>query len=200
MKKILIATKNSGKAQEYRLLFEPKGFKVMTLIDLPEDELPLINENGKTFTENAIIKAQTLMSVTHSTVLADDSGLCVDFLGGAPGIYSARYAGDHDDDANRKKLLKKLQGIPQEKRTAHFHTTIVVVNPNKPMLEVSGEAQGRILEHESGNGGFGYDPLFYSNDLHCSFADVSLEEKNRVSHRGKAVQNLMRKFDHWWEN
>lgn len=200
MKKILIATKNAGKAQEYRNLFEPKGFKVVTLIDLPEDKLPIINENGKTFVENATIKARTLMSVTHSTVLADDSGLCVDALDGAPGIYSARYAGDHDDCANRRKLLQKLQGVPQEKRTAHFHTTIVVVNPNKPTLEVNGEAQGRILERESGNDGFGYDPLFYSDDLHCSFADVSLKEKNRVSHRGKAVQKLMQKFDHWWEN
>lgn len=198
MKKILIATKNAGKAKEYRNLFEPKGFEVTTLIDLPENELPVIKEDGKTFAENAIIKAQALMSLTHSTVLADDSGLCVDALGGAPGIYSARYAGDHDDVANRKKLLKQLQGVPTDKRTAHFHTTIVIVSPDKPILEVSGEAYGRILDHEQGEGGFGYDPLFYSDDLYSSFAEVSLEDKNRVSHRGKAVQKLMQEFDNWW--
>lgn len=200
MEKILIATKNPGKAREYRKLFSPKGFKVITLLDLDADQIPEIDENGKSFAENAMIKANALMKVMGTTVLADDSGLCVDALDGAPGIYSARYAGDHDDDANRKKLLKELAGVPEEKRTAHFHTSIVVVHPHKQPLEVSGEAEGRILEREVGNGGFGYDPLFYSFDLKKGFAQVTSEEKNSVSHRGKAVRKLMRNFDDWWED
>ena len=106
MPKILIATKNSGKAREYRKIFEPKGFEVTTLLDLDANQVPAIDENGSSFAENALIKAKALMNVTHATVLADDSGLCVDALDGAPGIHSARYAGDHDDVANRKNCLK----------------------------------------------------------------------------------------------
>lgn len=200
MPKILIATKNPGKAREYRKIFEPKGFEVTTLLDLDPDQIPEIDENGNSFTENALIKANALMNVTHTTVLADDSGLCVDALNGAPGIYSARYAGDHDDIANRKKLLKELKGVPENERTAHFHTSIVVVYPDKVPLEVSGEAFGRILDHETGNNGFGYDPLFYSDDLKKSFAEVSVDQKNQVSHRGKAVKKLMAEFDSWWQN
>lgn len=200
MPKILIATKNPGKAREYRKIFEPKGFEVTTLLDLDTDQIPEIDETGNSFTENALIKANALMNVTHTTVLADDSGLCVDALNGAPGIYSARYAGDHDDIANRKKLLKELKGVSENERTAHFHTSIVVVYPDKVPLEVSGEAFGRILDHETGNNGFGYDPLFYSDDLKKSFAEVSVDQKNQVSHRGKAVKKLMAEFDSWWQN
>lgn len=200
MRKILIATKNKGKAIEYRKIFEPKGFDVITLLDLDSSEIPEIIENGSSFEENATIKAQALTTKFDMTVLADDSGLCVDALNGAPGIYSARYAGDHDDQANRQKLLKELQGTLTEKRTAHFHTSIVVTHPHKKALSVSGEAQGRILEEERGNQGFGYDPLFYSFDLKKAFAEVSTEEKNKVSHRGKAVRNLMNDFDNWWED
>lgn len=200
MPKILIATKNPGKAREYRKIFEPKGFEVTTLLDLDADQVPEIDENGNSFVENALIKANALMNVTHATVLADDSGLCVDALNGAPGIHSARYAGDHDDIANRKKLLEALKDVSADKRTAHFHTSIVVVHPDKTPLEVSGEAFGRILDYETGNDGFGYDPLFYSNDLQKSFAEVSIDEKNRVSHRGKAVKKLMAEFDNWWQD
>lgn len=200
MEKILIATKNPGKAREYRKFFEPKGFEVITLLDLDKNEIPEINENGKTFAENAMIKANALMKATNTTVLADDTGLCVDALDGAPGIYSARYAGDHDDAANRKKLLEELKGVPEEKRTAHFHTSIVVVHPHKEPLEVSGEAYGRILESEHGTGNFGYDSLFYSDDLKKSFAEATVDEKNSVSHRGNAVRKLMNEFDNWWED
>ena len=112
MPKILIATKNPGKAREYRKIFGPKGFEVTTVLDLDADQVPVIDENGSSFTENALIKANSLMNVTHATVLADDSGLCVNALNGAPGIHSARYAGEHDDVANRKKLLEALKGIP----------------------------------------------------------------------------------------
>ena len=200
MEKILIATKNPGKAREYRKIFEPKGFEVITMLDLDADEIPEINENGKTFAENAMIKANALMKVINTTVLADDSGLCVDVLNGEPGIYSARYAGDHDDAANRKKLLEELKGVPEEKRTAHFHTSIVVVHPDKAPLEVSGETYGKILESERGTDGFGYDPLFYSDDWNKSFAEVTVDEKNSVSHRGNAVRKLMKQFDNWWED
>lgn len=200
LKKILIATKNEGKAQEYRKMFEAKGFSVVTLLDLDPNKVPQINENGKSFEENALIKAQTLTDSLNIPALADDSGLYVDVLNGEPGIYSARYAGDHDDQANRQKLLMKMQDVPTEQRTAHFHTSIVVTRPGSKPLSVAGEAQGRILESEHGEGGFGYDPLFYSFDLKKSFAEASMDEKNSVSHRGNAVRKLMKNFDQWWSD
>ena len=171
MTKILIATKNDGKAREYRKLFEPKGIEVITLKDLNE-QVEII-ENGKTFSENALIKAQTLTDKLNIPVLADDSGLVVDALNGAPGIYSARYAGDHDDEANNKKLLEELKKVPDEKRTAHFHCSIV-------------------------EDGFGYDPLFYYPEFGKTFGEIGMEEKNKVSHRAKATENLLEKFDEWW--
>ena len=198
MEQILIATKNPGKAREYRKIFEPKGFEVITLLDLEEQSIPSIDENGQSFDENAYIKAQALTDAMKITVLADDSGLCVDALNGAPGIHSARYAGDHDDEANRKKLLLEMKDVPKEKRIAHFHTSIVVTHPTKENLKVSGEVEGRILTHEVGEKGFGYDPLFYSFDLDKTFAEATVDEKNSVSHRGKAVRSLMKQFDKWW--
>ena len=145
MTKILIATKNDGKAREYRKLFEPKGIEVITLKDLNE-QVEII-ENGRTFSENALIKAQTLTDKLNIPVLADDSGLVVDALTGAPGIYSARYAGDHDDEANNKKLLEELKKVPDEKRTAHFHCSIVATAPDKTPLEANGDVYG-LIAHE----------------------------------------------------
>nr|WP_054755960.1 XTP/dITP diphosphatase [Liquorilactobacillus satsumensis] len=198
MQKIIIATKNEGKAREFRSFFEPRGFVVKTLNDLTEK--PNIVENGKTFAENAYLKASTLTAVLHETVLADDSGLLVDELdGGAPGIYSARYAGDHDDAANNAKLLRELRDTPQEKRTARFHSSLVVTSVNKEPLKVAGEVTGTILTAPRGEDGFGYDPLFYLPQLGKTFAQLTPAEKNKISHRGRAIAALNAKFDDWWK-
>ncbi|KRL03068.1 XTP/dITP diphosphatase [Liquorilactobacillus capillatus] len=197
MTTILIATKNEGKAKEFKAFFGPKGFKVKTLNEM--DELPDIIENGKTFTENALIKAQTLTDKLKMTVLADDSGLMVDALDGAPGIFSARYAGDHDDAANNAKLLRELKGLPLSKRTATFHTSLAVTSVSKEPLIVAGNVKGLILDKQRGADGFGYDPLFYIPELDKTFAELTPIEKNKVSHRGKAVQVLSENFDDWWE-
>jgi len=194
---ILIATANRGKAAEYRQIFEEKGVLVKTLADL--DENYVIDENGQTFEENALIKANTLMDALNIPVLADDSGLIVDSLHGAPGIHSARYAGDHDDEANKKKLLTKLQGVDIKDRTARFHCSIVVVRPGVAPLTVMGEVKGRILYKEQGSDGFGYDPLFYYPPLKKSFAELTMTEKNTISHRGRAVEKLQEVFDDWWQ-
>ncbi len=197
MNTILIATANPGKAAEYRKIFAQKDVKVHTLADL--EHKYEIEENGTTFAQNASIKANTLMSALKLPVLADDSGLMVDALNGAPGIHSARYAGDHDDEANKRKLLQELKNVPAEQRAACFHCSIVVVKPGAKSLLVTGEVHGRILFHERGTDGFGYDPLFYYPPLKKSFAELSMEEKNRVSHRGRAVKKLQRVFDQWWK-
>ncbi|KRL84229.1 HAM1 protein [Ligilactobacillus apodemi DSM 16634 = JCM 16172] len=197
VEKLLIATKNEGKAREYRSLFEPKGFEVITLNDIPEKIE--IEENGTTFVENATIKAKALADKYQVLALADDSGLAIDQLNGEPGIYSARYAGDHDDEANKQKVLTKLEGVPREKRTAHFHCAIVVCDPNKPKLVAQGQVDGVILTAPQGEGGFGYDPLFYYPPFEKSFAQLTMEQKNSVSHRGRAVNELMEQFDQWWK-
>ncbi|KRM06459.1 HAM1 protein [Liquorilactobacillus ghanensis DSM 18630] len=195
MKRILIATQNKGKAREFRAFFEPRAFEVLTLNDL--DEVPPIVENGASFTENAMIKAQTLTDLLGTVTLADDSGLMVAALDGRPGIHSARYAGDHDDAANNAKLLRELAGISQ--RDAVFHTSLVVTRPKRQPLTVSSEVKGTILTGPRGKDGFGYDPLFYLPELGKTFAELTSAEKNQVSHRGKAIQALNQKFDGWWQ-
>lgn len=197
VKHILIATKNAGKAQEFKKLFSEKGIEVKTLLDM--ENTPEIDENGKTFTENALIKAQTLTDLYKIPVLADDSGIVVDYLNGEPGIYSARYAGDHDDEANKKKLLHNLEGVPFEKRTAHFHCSLVINSPVKDPLIAEGNVEGYIVEKERGKGGFGYDPLFFYPPFDKTFGEITADEKNAVSHRANAIKDLLTKFDEWWE-
>lgn len=196
METLVIATKNAGKAREYQEMLAPYGIEVKTLADFT---IPIsINENGTSFEENATIKATTAMQALHLPVMADDSGLMVDALGGAPGIHSARYAGDHDDAANNRKLLKELAGVPDEKRTAHFHTTIVAVKPNGARLVVNGQVGGHILHQLTGENGFGYDPLFYVDELHQAMAELTPDQKNQVSHRGRALRKFMAQFKEWW--
>ncbi|MBD5806427.1 XTP/dITP diphosphatase [Lactobacillus sp. 0.1XD8-4] len=195
MKTIVIATKNAGKAREYRKMLTPQGIEIKTLADFPPIN---INENGKTFEENATIKAMTVAKQLQLPVMADDSGLVVDALDGAPGVYSARYAGDHDDAANNAKLLQKLTGVPSEQRTAHFHTTIVAVKPNGTKLVADGRVDGHILHQLTGENGFGYDPLFYVDELQKSMAELTADQKNQISHRGKALRAFMRNFNDWW--
>lgn len=194
--KLVIATKNKGKTAEFKKIFEPRGIDVLTLADVKE--LPEINETGSTFLENAMIKAEIVSKHTNLPVLADDSGLIVDALDGAPGVHSARYAGDHDDIANNQKLLRNLDGIPIEKRTARFHTTLVLMWPDGSKLVSNGEIAGIILKEPQGNNGFGYDPLFYVSEKKKRLAQMSQTEKNEISHRGRATVDLMTKFDSWW--
>ncbi len=196
MKTIVIATKNAGKASEYQKMLAPLGIKVKTLADFSPIS---IDENGTTFEENATIKAETAAKELRLPVMADDSGLVVDALNGAPGVYSARYAGDHDDAANNAKLLKNLANVPDEQRTAHFHTTIVGVKPDGTKLVANGRVDGHILRQLTGENGFGYDPLFYVDELGKSMAQLTAEQKNQISHRGKALRSFMKQFNDWWE-
>lgn len=193
---IIIATNNAGKLCEFQKLFTPKHIKVTSLKDYPQ--LGKIAETGMTFEENATLKASAVSKQTNIPVLADDSGLEVDALNGRPGIFSARYAGDHDDAANNAKLLSELAGIPLEKRTATFHTTLVLMKPDESKLVVNGELRGQILAVPRGNNGFGYDPLFWVPEKQKSLAEMTSEEKNEISHRGRASQKLLKVFDEWW--
>lgn len=197
MATLVIATKNAGKAREYREMFAPFGIEVKTLADFPAFT---INESGQTFEENALIKAQTTVDQLGLPVMADDSGLVVDALDGAPGVHSARYAGDHDDAANNAKLLRNLASVPDEQRTAHFHTTIVALKPDGAKLVTHGRVNGRILRQPRGKNGFGYDPLFVPDEYQDrSMAELTAEQKNQISHRGRALREFMDKFAGWWQ-
>lgn len=181
--KVFIATKNKKKLIELSRILVPMGFEVLSEADLdkPLDE---IEETGTTFEENAILKASAGLKETGFMSVADDSGICVDYLDGAPGIYSARYSGGSDDD-NNKKLLSELSGVPMEKRTAYYVAAIACVFPDGRRFTVRGECHGHIAFEESGSCGFGYDPLFIS-EKGC-FGHLSAEEKDSISHRGKAL-------------
>lgn len=194
MKRLIIASNNAHKVKEIKAILHKFHFEIVSLkeagieIDVEEDQ--------DTFMGNAYKKAFEIFELLdekekeNTLVLSDDSGLSVEYLQGAPGVYSARYGGiAHDDRRNNEKLLTELHGIPEEKRGAEFITSMVLLGKDLD-IRVSGEAKGRILTELSGEGGFGYDPLFYSFDLEKTFAQASGEEKNRVSHRGNALQNL----------
>lgn len=195
-KTIIIATHNKGKAKEFKSLFKEYGYAIKTLHDYPEiDEVP---ETGDTFDENALQKASAISEELGTIVLADDSGLEVDALNGQPGIYSARYSGEHgNDQKNNEKLLKELENIKEEDRTANFHCSLALVGPGKEPLFVEGNIEGRILFEPQGENGFGYDPLFYIPTLKKSMAELSNEEKNKISHRAKAIENLRDHLDEW---
>lgn len=193
---ILIATKNEGKLKEFKQIFTAKGIEVLSLKDVDEDVD--VQENGLTFEENARLKADSYAKTIGIPVLADDSGLEIDALNGRPGIFSARYAGDHNDAANNAKVLTELGGVPDEKRTATFHTTVVVRKPDGTELVANGNLRGRILGVPRGDNGFGYDPLFYVEEKQKSLAQMTREEKNQISHRALAIQDLLTKFDKFW--
>lgn len=196
MNDLIIATNNPGKAREFAEMFKDYDIAIKTLADFTD--VPAITENGITFEENATKKATVVVEATGLPVIADDSGLMVDALHGDPGVFSARYAGDHDDAANNAKLLANLGGVPEEKRTATFHTTLVALKPNGQKLVVNGELKGRILIAPRGENGFGYDPLFWSEQFQCSLAQLTDAQKNSISHRGAALRQLMPKFKDWW--
>lgn len=189
MKTVIIATQNKGKAKEFERMFEPLGFEVKTLLDYPE--IGDIEETGTTFEENAIIKAEAVAKETGQVVISDDSGLIIDALDGAPGIYSARYAGvEKNDQANMDKVLDELKDVPDEERTARFYCALAVAFPEGETITVNGTCEGSILRERRGNHGFGYDPIFFVKELGKAMAELEPEQKSKISHRAKALQNL----------
>ena len=193
--RFFIATKNNDKIKEFERIFSGLGIELLSEKDF-ETPMPEPPENGETFEENALTKARAGMAFTGLPTVADDSGLCVDALGGRPGIYSARYAGVHgDNSANNRKLLAELEDVPESERTAHYVCAIACVFPDFREFTVTGKCEGRIDFCESGSGGFGYDPLFISEI--GKFSEVSAEQKDAVSHRGKAVKLFKEKLNEY---
>lgn len=196
---IMIATGNPGKAKEFEKMFADAGYAIKTLKDFPD--LPDVKETGRTFEENARLKAETIANILQMPVLADDSGLEVEALGGLPGIYSARFAGEHKNDgSNNAKLLYELTDVPDEKRGAQFHCTLVFAAPKKQSLVVEAKWLGRIGRIPRGENGFGYDPLFIVDGMGKTAAELSNEEKNQISHRGLALKKLQNEWQNWLES
>ena len=191
METIVCASHNPNKVAEIEKITKEFGFEV---ISRDEAGVPLmfdIIEDGKTFADNSYKKAFTIMRITGKPAIADDSGLVVDCLDGAPGVYSARFAGEEcNDDKNNDKLLELMKDVPEEERTAHFVSVITLVYPDGEILSATGECPGHILFERRGTGGFGYDPLFLSDELGKTFAEIDMEEKNTVSHRARALAKL----------
>jgi XTP/dITP diphosphohydrolase len=192
-KQLVIATHNAGKLAEMKALLANEPLRLVSLAEL---NVPEPEETGLSFVENAILKARHAAEITGLPALADDSGLVVEALGGAPGIYSARYAAAKDNAANIAKLLHELKTVPKGKRNAHFCCVIALMRHAKdPMpLVLSGVLHGEILDAQRGNGGFGYDPVFWLPDVGRSVAELSPEEKNAISHRAQALKALKLKL------
>ena len=191
---LILATRNQGKVRELRDPLARFGFDVQSL---PED-FPEIEENGTTFEENSLIKARAVAEALGVAAAADDSGLEVDALGGAPGVYSARYSddwpaveGESKDERNNRKLLAELEGVPAEKRTARFRCCMTLVIPGGEEIVVSGAWEGSIGFKKAGSNGFGYDPLFIDPELELTGAELTREAKMVRSHRGKALSKLL---------
>ncbi|TGG90066.1 RdgB/HAM1 family non-canonical purine NTP pyrophosphatase [Natronospirillum operosum] len=195
---LVLASGNAGKLREFSGLLGDLGIEVRPQGDF---NVPDAAETGLTFVENALIKARAAARHTGHAAMADDSGLEVDALKGAPGIYSARYAGTHGDDAaNNRKLLAALEGVPKAERTARFVCALAVLRHAEDPRPLICQAvwEGRILEAPAGAGGFGYDPLFHVPDQGCSAAELPADTKNRLSHRARASQELRRALPDWW--
>ena len=189
--KLAIATKNAGKVREFSRILAPLGIEAHSM---KEFGVSLeVEETGKTFEENAYLKAKALFDILHTPVVADDSGIEVDALGGRPGVYTARYAGEHaTDDENIDKLLADMRNIPEGKRTARFICALCVVLSEQEHFFLRGTCEGKIGFARAGEGGFGYDPVFYVGER--SFAQLDAGEKDAVSHRGRALRLLEEKL------
>lgn len=188
-KNIIVASSNTHKIKEVKTILAPLAYNVQSM---REAGIELeIEEDGQTFEENALLKARALAEISDDIILADDSGLEVDILEGAPGIYSARYAGEHgDDQANNRKLLDQLKDVPKHQRGARFYCAIAMVYPEGKEIVVAGECKGTIILKPKGHNGFGYDPLFYIPHLDKTYAQLDTQEKNSISHRSKALDRL----------
>ncbi|MGI6720767.1 MAG: RdgB/HAM1 family non-canonical purine NTP pyrophosphatase [Anaerovoracaceae bacterium] len=194
--KIIAATHNKDKIREIRQILADAGVCIVSMSEAGLDALD-VEENGSTFEENATLKAEEVTRLTGIAALADDSGLCVDALAGAPGIYSARYAGpEADTRANNAKLLEAMRDVPEAERTGRYVSAVALAYPDGRLLVVRGECEGRILFEERGSGGFGYDTLFAPEGSERSFAEMSAEEKNRISQRSRALAQLRDALTH----
>lgn len=188
MRKLVLATRNRDKVREIRQALEDLDINILSLLDFPE--IPEIVEDGRSFEENALKKARAVAQFTGLPALADDSGLEVDYLGGAPGVLSSRFAGEKATyEDNNLRLLGLLKGVPQEKRRARFRCVLALVDGDSTQV-VEGRCEGFITEEPKGEGGFGYDPIFYSPELGKTFAEVGSDLKNKVSHRGRALRKM----------
>lgn len=193
MTDLLLASSNENKKREFNQILKKVGFNVITPDDINLDISGIV-EDAETFKGNAFIKADYLRKKTSLPVIADDSGLVVDALSGEPGVYSARYAGpDKNNEDNIRKLLKNLEGVEQDKRTAHFVCALCMLFPNGEKIEVQGEVSGKITFEKRGESGFGYDPVFLYED-NKTFAQMSSDEKNEISHRKVALNKLLEKL------
>lgn len=187
--KIFLATKNEGKIKDFKKLTEDLDIEVVSILD--NIDIPDVEENGNSFEENSAKKALEIAKYTGIITISDDSGLCIDYLDGKPGIYSARYSGKNaTDEKNIIKVLEELKGIEKEKRGAYFVSVVSIAYPNGEIKSFRGEVKGEILFEQDGNNGFGYDPIFYCYELKKSFGQATIDEKKSVSHRGRAFQKL----------
>ena len=187
----VIATHNQKKLKELRRILEPLGIEPVIRDDLPE-----VEETGTTFAENALLKAQSACKETGMPAVADDSGLVIDALNGAPGVYSARYGGEGATDKDRyEKVLREMQAVPAEKRTARFVSAVCCVFPDGKIITVEGSCEGTIGFAPKGEGGFGYDPIFMVGAR--SYAEMSAAEKDEISHRGRALVKLAQELENW---
>ena len=199
MSKLVMASNNRHKIKEIETFLralcpndrDGKPFEILSLTDIGYTDD--IVEDGETFEDNALIKARTVARLGYIGI-ADDSGLCVDALNGEPGVYSARYAGGHDDADNNRKLLEKMKDIPAENRGAHFVSVIACVFPDGREIVARGECPGTMLFDYRGNGGFGYDSLFLYEPMDKTFAEMNAEEKNSISHRARAMEKFAKLF------
>lgn len=187
MTELIVATKNKGKAAEFREMLVPYGFEVKTLLDFP-DRMPDIEETGTTFQENAQLKAEEISTLLNKPVIADDSGLAIDYLQGRPGVYSARYAGEPTDDRlNYEKVLNEMKGVPASDRTARFICVLAFAQPGKQTIFIEGTCEGAITTEARGTNGFGYDPIFVPTKYDKTMAELEASEKNELSHRYHAL-------------
>ena len=194
--KLVLASQNKGKLKEMQAILGELGIEVVL-----QSELGLavdVEETGTTFAENATLKAKAVMEASGLPAIADDSGLCVDWLQGAPGIYSARYGGVDSDEERNQLLLNNKKGAPD--RSAHFHADIVCCFPNGDILNTAGDIFGTIAYAPNGEGGFGYDPIFFVPSLRKTLAQVPAEDKNAISHRGNALRAMAVKLKEYMEN
>ena len=193
MKKIIFATKNKGKIKEIKEIMADMDVEIVSMEDAGID-IDVV-EDGTTFEENALKKATEIMKVSNEIVLADDSGLEVDYLDKKPGVYSARFMGEYTPyEVKNAKILELLEGVEEEKRTARFVSVIAAAFPDGRTYTTRGTIEGIIGYEAKGNNGFGYDPIFYVPELKCTTAELTMEEKNKISHRGKALRMMKEKL------
>lgn len=192
--KVVIASNNANKLREMKAILSPLGWEILSQKEAGVHVEP--EENGTTFEENSLIKARAVMEETGLPAIADDSGVAVDALGGEPGVYSARYGGDAcgDDKARNRLLIKNMDAVPEGKRTGRFVSVITMASPDGSVVSARGELPGEILREEQGDGGFGYDPLFYIPGEGCTMAELTAERKNEISHRAVALRKFVKQL------